>query len=239
MKPRTRRSAEIALIEFLRPDHAWPWPYGIEIAFQALRYLIASATGGQYVTQHQWHRSCAVGLMGGAGAENGGCRPVTSLADLRSRFHSALLARDDGEIARWRADKGIHIGAVINMAFRHYKPFSPPPHLPWRSENDVQKAVVRLLEASAGKRLTYQLNSVHKTAKVIHRVDIIVGPTAFHIILRYGFKDPGIDRMDSEWTHPLASTEGDEPFLDTLARAVAEFERLTTSTSKHPVGLAA
>lgn len=235
MKPRTRRSADIALIELLRPDHAWPWPYSIEMAFQALRYLIASASGGEYVTQHQWYRSCAVGLMGGAGAENGGCRPVMSLADLRSRFHSALLARDFDEVARWRADKGIHVDAVINMAFRHYKPLSPPSHLPWRSENDIRKTVVRLLEESGGQRLTHQLNSIHKAAKVIHRVDVIVDPAAFHIVLRYGFKKPSPGVGDSEWAHSLAVTEGDEPFLDTLARAVTEFERVTAPVVKAPI----
>lgn len=230
MKPRTRRSADIALIEFLRPDIWWPQPYSIEMAFQALRWLIASAVGDRYIVQHQWHRSCAVGLLGGEGAENGGCRPIRSLADLQSRFQAALLARTEmrPEIVRWREDKGIRVDAVINMAFRHYKPLNPPAHLPWRSEADVQEALTRLLQKSGGAILTTQLNPVHAGAKVVHRVEIIVGATGFRFLLRYGFHDPAVEPMDSEWTHHLATTEGDEPFLDTLARAVANFAQLTT-----------
>lgn len=229
MKPRARRSANLALIEFLRPDGYWPSPYSLEQAFQALRWLIASAAGEQYVTRHQWHRSCAVGLMGGAGAMNGASRPIKTLADLQSRFQMALLAGTTHrpEVARWREDKGIHVGAVIKMVFRHYKPFSPPDHLPWRCEAAVHDAVTQLLEKSSGKILTTQLNSVHAGAKVTHGVDVTVGANGFCFTLRYGFVDPAVDIHDSEWAHPLAVTDADEPFLDTLARAVAKLAQLT------------
>lgn len=228
-RPRTRRSAKIALIEFLRPDHAWPNPYTIEIAFQALRWLIASASGEQYVTRHQWHQTCAVGLMGGRGAVNGGCQSIKSLSDLRSRFHNAVLARtiDRPEIARWREDKGIHVDATIHMTFRHYKPFNLPPHLPFRSEDSIVKALENMLGHSSGRILTTQLNPVHAGAKVIHSVDITVGASGFWIWLHYGFVDPSVNVHDSEWTHQLAKTEGDEPFLDTLARAIAALDQLT------------
>lgn len=230
-KARTRRSAKIALIEFLRPDHYWPNPYTIEIAFQALRWLIASAAGSEYQTQHQWHRTCAVGLMGGEGAVNGGCKPIKSLSDLRSRFHNAVLAKGDcrPEIQRWRDDKGIHVGAVIDMAFHHYKPFSPPGHLPFRCEADVIKALEQMLERSAGRILTTQLNSVHAGAKVIHSVDVSVGASGFRFCLHYGFVDPTVDKHDSEWSHQLAKTEGNEPFLDTLDRAIAALAQLTAA----------
>lgn len=229
MKPRTRRSANIALIEFLRPDGYWPSPYSLEMAFQALRWLIASARGEQYVTRHQWHRTCAVGLMGGRGAVNGAGTPVKSLADLQRRFQLALLAGANGrpEVARWREDKGIHVDAVVTMAFRHYKPFSPPLHLPFRSEAAVHDAVNQLLEKSAGKILTTQLNSVHAGAKVIHNVDVSIGHDGFDFTLRYGFVDPAVSKNDSEWAYSLASTEADEPFLDTLARAIAKLDQLT------------
>lgn len=228
MKPRTRRSADIALIEFLRPGVWWGHPYSIEMAFQALRWLIASAAGEKYVEHHQWHSTCAVGLMGGVGAVNGGCRPIKSLNDLLQRFHLAMLSRTDfrPEVARWRDDKGIHVGSVINMKFRHYKPDNPPAHLPWRSEDGIKKTLEHLLEQSSGKILTTQLNSVHADARVIHGVDLNVGADGFSFWLLYGCKDPAVCRMDSEWRHMLARTDGDEPFLDTLARAVAEFEKL-------------
>lgn len=229
-KPRARRSADIALIEFLRPGSNWPIPYSTEMAFQALRWLITSAMGDQYITRHTWHDTCPVGLMGGVSAVNGGFRPVLNLMDLRHRFHMALLMRDDfrPEIARWREEKGIAVDAVIRMHFRHYKPMSPPAHLPWHSEDAINKSLTGLLEQSHGKILSTQLNSVHVGARVVHRVDVAIGASGFNFLLHYGFVDPAVDRMDSEWSHCLAMTEGDEPFLDTLARAVTAFDQLTS-----------
>lgn len=231
MKPRTRRFADVALIELLRPDPYWPDPYSTEMAFQALRGLIASASADEFVEHHQWHTSCAVGLMGGAGAKNGACRAIASRADLRERFIEALLARPRWrpEVARWRTAKGIHVDAVLRMRFRHYKPYHPPAHLPWRSEADITAALDALLEKSVGSRLAVALNSVHDAARVVHSIGIVVGATGFKFVLRYGFVDPREDRFDSEWAETLAQTVRDEPFLDTMARAVARFAELTTS----------
>lgn len=230
MKPRTRRFADVALIELVRPDPYWPDPYSTEMAFQALRWLIASASGDAFVEEHRWHTSCAVGLMGGAGAQNGACRAIRSRADLRERFIQALLARPawHPEVARWRAAKGIHIDAVVRMKFRHYKPYYPPAHLPWRSEADITESLDSLLEKSIGTRLAVALNPVHDDARIIHDIGIIVGARYFDFLLHYGFVDPRVDPCDSEWTESLARTIGDEPFLDTLARAVARFGELTT-----------
>lgn len=207
--------------------------YSVEMAFQALRFLIASASGSGYVTRHHWHSTCAVGLMGGAGAVNGGCELVNSMDDLRSRFHSALLSKTypGSEVDRWRRDKGIDVNAVIRMPFRHYKPFHPPSHLPWRCEDDVRKDLTELLVNSVGIKLAASLNSVHRSANVVHSVGIRVGPESFNFELAYGFKDPRIDNFDSRWYETLASTEGDEPFLDTLARAIHRLHRFKTDPS--------
>ena len=228
-RARTRRRARIELIEFLRPDYYWPNPYTLEMAFQVLRWLIKSATGGGYVTQHQGHRTCAVGLMGGVGAVNGACKPILSLADLRSRFHAAILGatRYRPEVQRWRTDKGISADAVLEMDIRHYSPRrAPPSHLPWQCDRDIEIALTVLLEKSPGRKLAVSLNSVHRSARRVHSVGILVGPNGFEFELRYGFKDPRKERFDSEWNHTLAQTESEEPFLDTLARAIAEFDRL-------------
>lgn len=229
MKQRTRRSAKIELIELLRPDHSWPSPYSLEMAFQVLRCLIASATGDEFIEQHEWHTTCAVGLMGGAGAKNGACRPVTSLADLKDRFVQALLTRTDyrPEVARWREKTGIHVGAVLDMKFRHYKPFYPPNHLPWASEAQITAAIEGLLQKSIGKKLAVQLNPYHAEARVIHGVGIVVGARSFRFILQYGFHDPRVEPIDSSWDVTLAETLRDEPFLDTLARAIAQYAQLT------------
>lgn len=231
MKPRTRRFADVALIELLRPDPYWPDPYSTEMAFQALRWLVASASSEEFVEQHQWHASCAVGLMGGAGARNGACRAIASRADLRERFIEALLARPRWrpEVARWRTAKGIHVDAVLRMKFRHYKPYHPPAHLPWRSEADITAALDALLEKSVGNRLAVALNSVHNDARVVHAIGIIIGAKGFEFVLRYGFVDPREDRFDSEWAEKLAQTVRDEPFLDTMARAVTRFSELTAA----------
>ena len=229
-KPRTRRKAVIHLIEFLRPDGYWPTPYTVEMAFQVLRWLITSASGGGYVTRHQWHDTCAVGLMGGVGAVNGGCRPIRSLENLSKRFHWAILGSDryHPEVARWRADKGIHANAVLEMGIRHYSPLrAPPAHLPWRCQRDVENAITWLLEETVGQKLVVQLNPAHKGARVVHYVGILVGPNGFEFRLHYGFKSPKVDQFDSDWSYTMAESEGDEPFLDTLARAISEFNRLS------------
>lgn len=62
-------------------------------------------------------------------------------------------------------------------------------------------------------------------------MSIRVGPESFNFELAYGFKDPRIDNFDSRWYETLASTEGDEPFLDTLARAIHRLHRFKTDPS--------
>lgn len=228
-RARTRRTAAIQLIEFLRPDPFWPWPYSLEMGFQALRWLIASAADPGFVEHHQWHTSCAVGLMGGEGAQNGACRPITSIDDLKQRFVYALLGSDRHrpEVTRWREQCGIHPGAQIPMQFRHYKPHYPASHLPWRSEAQIREALTALLENSVGQRLNVQLNSVHRRARVVQRVGIYIGPKRFRFVLNYGFNDARKDPCASTWSQELATSKGDEPFLDVLARAIEQFTSWT------------
>lgn len=233
-KPRTRRSATIRLIEFLRPDPFWPWPYSLEMGFQALRWLIASAADARFIEPHQWHTSCAVGLMGGEGAQNGACRPITSLDDLKQRFVYALLGSDrhHPEVTRWREHCGIHPTAEIEMRFRHYKPHYPPSHLPWRSEAQIREALTALLERCPGQKLNVQLNSVHRRARVVQRVGIYIGPRRFRFVLNYGFNDARRDPCASTWSAELATSRNDEPFLDVLARAVEQYSTWTRDSQQ-------
>lgn len=228
-RARTRRSATVHLIEFLRPDSYWPYPYSLEMGFQALRWLIASAADPRFVEQHQWHTSCAVGLMGGASAQNGACRPITSVDDLKQRFTYALLGSDRHrpEVTRWREHWGIHPTAQIEMRFRHYKPHHPPAHLPWRSEAQIRDALTALFEHSVGQKLNVQLNSVHRRARIVQRVGIYVGPKLFWFVLNYGFTDARKNPCDSTWSQELAVSKSDEPFLDTLARAIEQLSSWT------------
>lgn len=236
VKPRFRRSVKVSLVEFLRPSAA-PYPYSLEIAFQALRCLVKSGVG--YEKQHQWHRTSVSSLLGAQSADNAHPKPIVSVKDLLLRFHAAIFTSGYAEVERWRADKGIQAYAELDMDFLHYKPMAPVPHLGFDGESEVKKALVHLLEKSAGQRTGVSLNSVHHSAQVIHQVDITVSPSGFCFVLRYGFEPPGA--MDSEWSYCLASTKKlsgtqskmDEPFLDTLRRALDSYAFVMNPANAH------
>lgn len=242
-KPRLRHSAKIKLIEFLRPGGYCPQPYSIEMAFQALRWLIASGVG--YSTQHTWHKTSIASLLGGSSPDYSYPTPVESIPDLLRRFHAAVLSdeRYAPEIGRWRADKGINAYAELDMHFLHYKPMASVPHLGFNCESDVQKALRSLFVDAAGKRTTVSLNSIHHKAQVIHKVDVTISPTAFYFTLRYGFLSPEEmkEKGDSEWQYTLASTQPatgtnhrlPEPFLDTLRRALDAYAFVVDPKNAH------
>jgi hypothetical protein len=242
-KSRLRRSAKIRLIEFLRPGFYTPAPYSIEMAFQALRWLIASGVG--YSTQHTWHRTSIASLLGGSSPDYSYPKPVESIKDLLHRFHAAVLSdeRYSPEIGRWREDKGITAYAELDMRFLHYKPMAGVPHLGFDCERDIQDALNSLFVGAAGKQTAVSLNSIHHKAQVIHKVDVTISPTAFYFTLRYGFLSPEEmkEKGDSEWQYTLASTKPatgtnhrlPEPFLDTLRRALDKYAFVMDSKNAH------
>lgn len=232
-KTQTRRIMKIPLIELLRPGARHSTKVGVELAFEALRALIIRATPAEhYSTRHRWHSTCVLGVLGGAGAVNGQQRPVCSLDDLFPRFHEALLG-DTGcrpELDRWRKEQGIGFDTVLEHRCRHYGWRQLPLQTRYQCEHDLKQALKDLLEDSVGTPLGVSLNPFHKSARTTHRIDCLVSATGFEFTLHYGFKSPFEDRMDSEWSHTLAHTENEEPFVDTLSRAIDRFTQLTART---------
>lgn len=239
-KPRLRHSEKVSLIEFLRPGCYTPSPYSIEMAFQALRHLIASGVG--YKTHHRWHTTSITSLLGGYSSDCSYPKPIESIPDLLSRFHDAILSKNscNPELDKWRTDKGINAYAAIDMQFLHYKPFDPVPHLGFRCEDDVQKALNSLFIDAPGKKTAISLNSIHHAAQVIHKIDVTVSPDAFLFTLRYGFIAPS-EELDSEWSFTLARTQPatgsnhrkPEPFLDTLRRALDQYAFVMDPNNGH------
>lgn len=242
-KPRLRHSEKVSLIEFLRPGCYTPSPYSIEMAFQALRHLLASGVG--YKTHHRWHTTSITSLLGGYSPDHSYPKPVQSIPDLLSRFHVAILSKNDcnPEVEKWRTDKGVNAYAVLDMRFLHYKPFDGAQHLGFHSERDIQDALNSLFVGAVGKTTAVSLNSIHHKAQVIHKVDVTVTPERFHFTLRYGFHAPdnAPRHGDSEWNYTLASTEAatgsnhrlPEPFLDTLRRALDQYAFLMDPKNGH------
>lgn len=226
--------ARIDLIEFLRPEPLWPYPYSLEMAFSVLRWLIETASHPQFEEQYEYHRSSAAGVMGAEGAINGAGRPIANIDDLKNRFVDALLMSDRcrPDVTRWREAHGISPMSHHEMRFAHYKPHHLPAHLPWRSESEVRQALRDLLERSTGRKLAVSLNSVHKRARTIQRVGVMVAPKYFRFVLNYGLTDARKNRYDSTWTHELAMSKKGEPFLDTLARAIEHLEGLLQGTAQ-------
>jgi hypothetical protein len=241
MKARRRHTAKVSLIEFLRPGGNCPYPYSIEMAFQTLRYLIASGVG--YKTRHHWLTTSISSLLGGSSDDCSYPRPIAGLKDLLQRFQVALFARGSAEIDNWRRDKGIHAYAELDLAFLHYKPMAPVQHLGFRSEAAIVKALHALLEESPGETTSISLNSIHPTARVVHQVDVTISPEGFRFSLRYGFHTPEKMREqgDSEWVYCLAETEHGaesknkqgEPFLDTFRRALDRYAFIMDPRNAH------
>ena len=232
---RKRQKAAVQLIEFARPRGWWPNTYSIEMAFAVFHWMGVSGKG--YVTPGHWVNTSVASLLGAQGPDNAYGTPIASLEDLRERFQNAFFAPPDPCVDKWRADHGINVYNTLDLKFPHYKPGSPPAELGFTSEVGVRDALKALLVESAGQSLATSLNSIHKTATVVHKIDIMVVHQpgfldGFSIRLHYGFKTPAAMKAtgDSEWHHRLASTRPGESFLDVLARAMAKFKAIQQGT---------
>lgn len=232
---RKRQKAAVQLIEFARPRGCWPYKYSIEMAFAVLHWMVVSGKG--YVTPGQWVNTSVASLLGAQSLDCSYGNPITSLDDLRERFQNAFFAPSVASVDKWREDCGINVYNTLDLKFPHYKPGSPPAELGFDSEVGVRDALTALLVDSAGQTLATSLNSIHKTARVVHKIDIMVVHQprfldGFSIQLHYGFKTPAAMKAtsDSEWHHTLAMTRPGESFLEVLARAIAEFKAIQQGT---------
>ncbi|GJD87780.1 hypothetical protein BHAOGJBA_1285 [Methylobacterium hispanicum] len=94
-RPPRRRSFQAPLIELLRPFGYWPQPLSLEQAFELLRWMVATgASKPEYTSQLRWGRAGVTELLSSSsGLSYDRVEPITSIEDLRRRFHMAILAR--------------------------------------------------------------------------------------------------------------------------------------------------
>lgn len=222
------KSFKVPLIELLRPEGYWPQPLSTEQAFEVLRWMATTgASKSEYTTQLRWGRAGIHELLtGGSGLSRGLMEPITSMQDLRRRFHYAILSRaaSAGQ-EKWRRDFGIDPTGVVAVRRPTYKPFTPLPHLGWSSEQAIVEDIERLTRVSAGTEMAIGLNSVHPHIRTLHGIRISVGAEyGFSLSLRYGDTPPGV--WGSSWDVTIAHSREDESFLQTFARARDVFDCL-------------
>ena len=220
----TRRytKAKYRLIEFVRPGSYWPYPYSIEQAFGAWRWMVSTAMQPKYRTQ----RGCCPALAT-VGASPGRVRrlehvaPFGSLEELRERFQYAMFLAGGPECEQWRKDYGIHQDGVVTLAFPHHRLTTGP----------VSQAVaMRRMEAlwRANGTLTTQLNSCHADAvecygAPLHLCEYSTGGKAelrWAFGLRYGVDG-------SAWTEWLAMQKPKESLWEVFVRAEKRYKELT------------
>jgi len=226
MSTRKRASAQLSLIEFVRPvsEGFWPAPYSLEQAFELLRWMVA--TGASYRSPGRWVDE---GVHRMLGVEQFGTIRLKSVAQLRESIHRGLLGREHNDAHRqWRADHGIRVDGTVVVQCRHNKPFTGAPYPGLTSEAGVRDAVDTFFGTPAGTRLKAQLNSVHRRARVVHRAEIHMDAEGFRFLLYYGFNAHRPGQSDSEWSYVLARSRAGETFLDTFARARSELDRAGT-----------
>jgi hypothetical protein len=218
-KPRgkLKRSAEIRFIEFVRPDGYWPYPYSTEQAFQVFRWMVT--TGKEYT---KFGAPGVTELL----STNPTClnfsrvHPITSREDLRKRFHYALLSNYGTPfVDQWRKANSISVTESRRLHFPHYTPFMGAGA--YESERDIKDALDALLGKSRGKVLNVSLNDCHKRARWVGGVDIVVSEQGFSFNMDYGYE------KDSGWNHILAATNKNEPFIDTMHRAIVALAEMT------------
>jgi hypothetical protein len=217
-----KRSAEIRFVDLVRPDGYWPHPYTIEQAFQVFRWMVT--TGKEYtkygsagVTELLSMQPTCLNFI---------CvRPIISREDLRQRFHYALLSNYGGQIVgAWKKANGISLAESRRLYFPHYTPFTATAG--FESERAIKDALDALLIQSTGKVLNVSLNECHKKARWVGRVDIAVSERGFSFNMDYGYEN------DSGWKYVLAATIKNEPFIDTMQRAISALAGMTEKKTK-------
>lgn len=222
------KSFRAPLIELLRPEGYWPQPLSTEQAFELLRWMATTgASKPEYTSQLGWGRAGIHELLtGGSGLSRGRVEPISSLQDLRRRFHYAILsgATSEGQV-RWRRDFGVDPAGVVTVRRPTFKPFAALPHLGWSSEQAIAEDIERLTTGSAGTRMAIDLNGVHADCRTLHGVRIAIDAEyGFALSIRYGDTPP--DVHGSSWDVTVAHSREDESFLQTFARARDVFDCL-------------
>lgn len=216
-KTRKRTKAKIRFIEFLRPDCYWPSPYNLEQALHVFQWMVRTgAEYRQYPQSGVWEllsfQPTCIGFFN--------VKPITGIADLKKRFHYALLSRYASTAAEeWRKDYGINTGGERLIYFSHYRPYGGGVLLgESTSEYNIEKRFESFLNTTG--RLKVSLNECHKKARQIKGIDLAVDEDGFKFILHFGYNESG------GWEYQLARTRKGESFLDTFSRAIKELNAL-------------
>lgn len=230
-----RKSFKVPLIELLRPDGYWPQPLSIEQAFETLRWMATTGSSKpEFTSQLQWGRAGIHELLtGGSGLSHSCVEPITSIEDLRRRFHFAILSRASSRGQElWRSEFGIRPEGTVTVPYPTYKPFAALPHLGWQSEAEIHAEIKRLTAESAGMPMAVNLNGVYDDCQTLHGVRIRVAPEGFAFDIRYGNTHP--TEHGSSWDDTIARTREGESFLQTFARARTVFDCLVHGHANDP-----
>ena len=230
-----RKSFKVPLIELLRPDGYWPQPLSIEQAFETLRWMATTGSSKpEFTSQLQWGRAGINDLLtGGSGLSHGHVEPISSIEDLRRRFHFAILSRASSRGQElWRSEFGIRPEGTVTVPYPTYKPFAALPHLGWQSEAEIHAEIKRLTAESAGMPMAVNLNGVYDDCQTLHGVRIRVAPEGFAFDIRYGNTHP--TEHGSSWDDTIARTREGESFLQTFARARTVFDCLVHGHANDP-----
>ncbi len=218
LDPGRQSRFSVDLTEFLRPDGAWPARYTLEQTFQTFRRFVE--TGSGYTSQERWGKVGVKALLSATSANDStDVDEITSIEDLRKRFHYALLghARSPA-MAQWRKDHRIAPGERIQVRHPVHAPFQGARYLGWSSEAAIRDTLDHMTLKVRGQTLQLPLNYVHLGIRTAQRVKIRVHKAGFWFSLDFGIIDAkGVD--DSGWNQTLAWTKDNETFLETLARA--------------------
>ena len=217
-KPARKSRFNVSFTDLVRPDGFWPQPYSLEQAFEIFRWMVK--TGSGYTSPTRWGRVGVKALLSATSANDAeAVTPIRSIADLRERFHYAILgfARSEA-MALWRSAHRVEPGQKVRLAVPVYTPFAGARHLGWKCEADIKEAFTRLTSGHRGQALAVSLNSVWPDVRHVHGVTVAVRADGFRFQLTFG-EDPSQDRPTSSWTDTLAVTRPGESFLDTFARA--------------------
>jgi hypothetical protein len=212
-----RSKMKFRFLDLLRPDR-FPYPYSLEQAFHIFKWMV---TTGEEYTRYGSPGVRDLLNMRPSCLNSGQVNPITSLDDLRRRFHYALLAHEEVPLATsWKKANGICIQAEKWLAFPHYTPFGGN----FGSEFDIEKSLKKLLEMSRGTNLNVSLNECHTDARWVCGVSVEVIPRGFYFVMHYGCEE---DAGSSSWGHTLACSIDNEPFTDTMRRAISALAAMT------------
>jgi hypothetical protein len=220
---------KVSFIDFVRPG-SWPYPYSLEQAFQVLRWM--TTTGSEYRAGTRWGDQGVFEVLSMKPSCRGfsGVDPITSLADLRQRFHYAILSKSENPIVdKWRRDHDILPDGKANIPYPVHRDWGV--RAPFKNQDELSKALTELLEPPKGQKLqmAIALNSVHgKETAVYHDVQIKVGRHGFAFSLRFG--DQARHEFGSRWDRIIASTRGNETFVETAVRAYKNYHGLVFGT---------